>query len=278
MAFIYTKHPKLASHRKYGWKRQLPDHRDWKFAKIFGPPPVQLPTAVDLRSTNFMPNVYDQGQLGSCTANAICGAVEFEQRKQGLADFMPSRLFVYYNERDMEGSVGEDNGALIRDGIKSVATLGVCEESWWPYDISKFALKPPVTCYTRAMVHKTLQYISLDNTKVDELKACLAAGYPIVFGFSVYEGFESQEVATTGILNMPGRREEMVGGHAVVAVGYDDALQRFYVRNSWGAWGMNNSGYFSMPYSYITSSDLADDFWAIKLVADPLVSCGTPQC
>ena len=267
MSFAHVKHKKSASLRKYGWKPQLPDHRDWKFAKVGEPTPATLPTSVDLRTSGFMPAIYDQGQLGSCTANAIAGAVEFEQKKQQLCDFMPSRLFIYYNERVTEGDVSQDNGAEIRDGIQSVAAQGVCEESWWPYDITKFADQPTPDCYAHALVHKTLQYISLDNTQIVQLKTCLAAGYPIVMGFTVYEGFESPDVASTGILNMPGPSEQVVGGHAVVMIGYDDATQRFLIRNSWGDWGA--AGCFTMPYSYATNSDLASDFWTIRLVEAP---------
>jgi C1A family cysteine protease len=127
----------------YGWIPDLPDHRDHLYA---APPPrlTALPPSTDLRPQ--CPPVYDQGQLGSCTANAIAGAIEFDQMKQGQTPFVPSRLFIYYNERDIEGTVGSDSGAQIRDGIKSVAQQGVCPEPEWPYDITKFTEKPPDTC------------------------------------------------------------------------------------------------------------------------------------
>jgi C1A family cysteine protease len=97
------------------------------------------------------------------------------------------------------------------------------------------------------------------------LKGCIASGYPFVFGFTVYDAFESQEVAKTGVLNMPGPKEKVQGGHAVLAVGYDDATQRFAVRNSWGKdWGIK--GYFTIPYSYLTTTNLADDFWTIRIL------------
>ena len=116
---------------RYGWTPDLPDARD----HLFSAPQITLaalPPSADLRSQ--CPPVYDQEQIGSCTANAIGGAFEFETTKQGLTDFMPSRLFIYYNERAMEGNTGIDSGAQIRDGVKSVATLGVCPETEWPYD------------------------------------------------------------------------------------------------------------------------------------------------
>jgi C1A family cysteine protease len=248
--------------RKYGWAPDLPDHRDHLYS---APQPVlaKLPPKKDLRSG--CPPVYDQGQLGSCTANAISGAIQFEQKKQRVATFAPSRLFIYYNERDMEGTVNSDAGAQIRDGVKSVATLGVCPEAEWPYDINKFADKPTPKCYADGTKCEAVGYQRLDSSNLNQLKGCIASGFPFVFGFTVYDAFESQEVAKTGVLNMPGPKEKVQGGHAVLAVGYDDAPQRFTVRNSWGKdWGMK--GYFTIPYTYLTTTDLADDFWTIRIL------------
>jgi C1A family cysteine protease len=248
--------------RKYGWAPDLPDHRDHVYSAPL-PVLVKLPPKRDLRSG--CPPVYDQGQLGSCTANAIAGAVQFEQKKQKFTTFMPSRLFVYYNERVMEGSVNSDAGAQIRDGVKSVATLGVCPETEWLYNINKFADKPTPKCYTDAKKCQAVGYQRLDSSNLNQLKGCIASGYPFVFGFTVYDAFESQQVAKTGVLNMPGPKEKVQGGHAVLAVGYDDATQRFTVRNSWGKdWGIK--GYFTIPYSYLTTTDLADDFWTIRVL------------
>jgi C1A family cysteine protease len=245
-----------------GWVPDLPDHRDFAYQ---APRPVlkKLPKKVDLR--HQCPPVYDQGQLGSCTANAIGAAFEFELKKaNGKDDFMPSRLFIYYNERAMEHTVKSDSGAQIRDGIKSVNKQGVCTETMWPYNINKFASKPKASCYTSALKHQVLSYHRVPTT-LNEMKGCLAEGYPFVFGFTVYEAFESEQVAKTGKLNMPKPNEQVVGGHAVMAVGYDDAQQRFTIRNSWGPdWGMK--GYFTMPYEYLLNDNLSDDFWTIRIV------------
>jgi len=247
--------------KRYGWIPDLPDHRDLLYAA-----PVAalqaLPSKVDL--TSKCPPVYDQGQLGSCTANAIGGAIQFEQMKQSIPNFTPARLFIYYNERAIEGTVASDSGAQIRDGVKSVAQQGACPETMWPYVISKFATKPPPQCYVEGAKHKVSLYQRLTPV-LNQLKGCLASGYPFVFGFTVYESFESPAVAKTGRVPMPAANEQVLGGHAVMAVGYDDSKQWFIIRNSWGTgWGVK--GYCMMPYAYLTSSDLASDFWTLRLV------------
>jgi hypothetical protein len=186
--------------------------------------------------------------------------------KQGeRGSFIPSRLFIYYNEREMEGSVNDDSGAIIRDGMKSVANQGVCAETMWPYDVSKFKDKPPMACYDVATKHQAISYNAVTQT-LDELRGCLAEGFPVVFGFSVYESFESEAVAKTGIMPMP-MNERLLGGHAVKAVGYDDSKQWFIVKNSWGS-GWGDGGYFYMPYAYIIDPNMASDFWTIRLVED----------
>lgn len=239
----------------------MPDARD----KFFRVPRSAgaLPKSVDLRST--CPAIYDQGELGSCTANAIAAAVEFDQRKQALAQmFTPSRLFIYYNERALEGTIEIDSGAMLRDGIKAVASAGACPETMWPYVEPKFADRPPAPCFKIGKTHPAVSYTRVAQD-VGQLKSCLAAGYPFVLGFTVYENFESDEVARTGVAEMPGSSETAMGGHAVMAVGYDDGSGRFLMRNSWGVeWGMG--GYFTIPYGYLTDENLADDFWTIRLV------------
>jgi C1A family cysteine protease len=247
--------------QRYGWVPDLPDQRDYMYAA-----PAQfliaLPTKQDLRPG--CPPVYDQGQLGSCTGNAIAGAVEFEQIKQKAKSFVPSRLFIYYNERVIEHSVDSDSGAQIRDGMKVVAKQGAPPETDWPYDIAKFADKPPALAYTDAAKNKVLSYQRV-NRVLNQFKGCLASGFPFVLGFTVYDSFESTQVARTGVVPMPGPAEKVAGGHAVLVVGYDDQQQRFIMRNSWGSkWGMQ--GYFTMPYQYLLDDNLSDDFWTVRLV------------
>ncbi len=246
----------------YGWNRDLPDGRDF----MYGAPPEvvsKLPESVDLRPG--CPPVYDQGQLGSCTANAIGGALEFAQIEEKKTNpFTPSRLFIYYNERVIEHTVDSDSGAQIRDGVKSVHQLGAPPETDWPYDINKFTQKPPEQAFTDAKNYQAIVYQRLTPT-LGQLKGCLASGFPFIFGFTVYESFESQEVASTGHLGMPQTNEKQLGGHAVLAVGYEDSSQTFIVRNSWGTdWGIQ--GYFTMPYPYLLQGTLASDFWTIRSV------------
>src|SRR5438552_18200638 len=244
------------SSKWYGWLPDLPDHRDFFYSAI-APRLVALPRKVDMRSK--CSPVEDQGQLGSCTANALVGALEFLELKDGAQFVDLSRLFVYYNERVIEGTVDQDSGAFIRDGIKSLAKQGVCPESEWPYRISKFRKKPSRTCYRTAKKHRILSYHRI--SAVDEMRSCLAEGFPFVFGFTVYDAFESAAVAKSGVLHMPGPKENVAGGHAAMVVGYNDWQKRFIVRNSWDTdWGQK--GYSTMPYDYLHSKkNLADDFW-----------------
>jgi C1A family cysteine protease len=266
--------PKLRRISQYGWIPDLPDIRD----HLFGAAPAivaNLPARVDLRDK--CPKVYDQGRIGSCTANAISAAFEYCLLQQRMEDFLPSRLFIYYNERQIERHIPIDSGAQIRDGIKSVAKIGVCDEAEWPYDdtpadpnTSLFppgahaSTRPTEKCYQSARDNIVTSYRRLPRS-LNQYKGCLASGHPFVFGFSVYSSFESVEVRNAGVLQMPQTDESMIGGHAVLAVGYDDATSRFIVRNSWGdQWG--TQGYFTMPYAYLTDRGLASDFWTINIV------------
>lgn len=257
--------------RKYGWRRDLPDRRDL-FHNLKVTDTVHR--RVDLRPQ--CPTVYDQGHLGSCTANAIAAAYQFDALRQGEVDaFIPSRLFIYYNERDTEGHVATDAGAEIRDGVKSIHCQGVCPETMWPYEVDKFTTKPTDCCYNTAKHHVSVQYRRVPQN-LKHIKLCLSKGLPIVFGFTVFESFEHREILETGIMQMPGPQEKSLGGHAVMAVGYDDRHQWMIVRNSWGSqWG--DGGYFYMPYRYICDQGLCSDFWTVQQVKDstPVVKIKT---
>lgn len=264
-----------ARHRfALGWVPDLPDHRDLTYSA-----PLhrlqQLPPAVDLRPQFSFPP-YDQGPIGSCTANAIAAAVQFDRAKNHQnPDFTPSRLFIYYNERSMEHSIPSDAGAQIRDGIKSVAKIGVCKETTWPYEPvaadpqtqlfppgSPPATKPPAAAYHEAEVYRAVSYFRVQQS-LSQMKGCLADGFPIVIGFSVYESIYDASGNPVTVLPMPSGTDSQIGGHAVVVVGYDDSKQLFTIRNSWGP-DVQDHGHFYMPYAYATDSNLADDFWTIR--------------
>jgi C1A family cysteine protease len=245
---------------RYGWIPDLPDARDFSYLKLAKAiQPEKLPKQIDLRS--HCSSVEDQGPLGSCTAQALVGNLELLKRKHGKKlDF--SRLFVYFNERALRHTIKEDSGASIRDGIKTLAKLGVCQEKTWPYTVKKFATQPPVKAFLEATDYQITAYYRL--TTLEELKHTLATGYPFVFGFSIYQSIESNTVTHTGIIPLPKEDERLIGGHALMAVGYNDSKKQFIIRNSWGTtWG--ESGYGYIPYDYLTSPiNLASDFWTIR--------------
>ena len=241
--------------RHFGWVPDRPDQRDYLYSAIR--PVVRLPKKVDLRS--FCSLVENQEALGSCTANALAGNLEYLDHKIDDEYTDVSRLFIYYNERVLIDTEDYDSGAMLRDGIKTLRKQGACWEETWPYLIEKFAKKPSKKCYIEAGKHKIESYHRL--LTLNEMLVCLAEGYPFVFGFTVYESFETQRVALTGVVNMPDKKEKGLGGHAVLAVGDNQKQKRFLVRNSWGT-GWGKDGYFTMPYEYLET--LAADFWTIR--------------
>lgn len=244
--------------QRYGWKRDSLDHRDLIFKPAVSK--KKLPDSVDLRPQ--MPPVYDQLSLGSCTSQAIGAAIQFDDMKQGLPDTSPrSRLFIYYGERTIEGSVNQDAGAQIRDGIKVIASIGAPPETDWPYVISNFKVKPPAAAYTDASQHRAVKYHSVEQD-ASHIMSALAQGFPVIFGFNVFAEFESAAVAKSGTVPMPAANERPLGGHAVLIVGYDTAKGVFIVRNSWGE-GFGIAGYFTLPIEYVISPSLCSDFWTI---------------
>lgn len=245
----------MANHT-FGWKPDIQDQRDYKYSTVRKA--VELPEYVDLRSK--CTTVEDQGNLGSCTANAAVGLLEYLDAKPDNKYVNLSRLFVYYNTRLIEGSIAYDSGASIRGVMKSMAKYGACAEAYWPYKIEKFKTKPTARCYTNGLTRLKPNYYRMKT--IGEIRASLAEGVPVLFGFTVYENLESGEAARTGMAQMPLPNEAALGGHAVLAVGYDNAKQLLIVRNSWGSdWG--DKGYFYMPYAYVTTG-IAQDFWTVR--------------
>jgi C1A family cysteine protease len=243
----------------WGWVRDLPDHRDWKYV----PPPKfvrTLPPKVDLRLT--CAKIENQADLGSCTANASTSAMEFLYNvfKKPMVDF--SRLFVYYASRVWVESVPptEDSGCMIRDVMKALACYGACLESSWPYVTKNYSVAPPASAKKAALNHQILRYYRLPNLK--NIKICLSEGYPVVGGFMVPASIDDPKTAKTGVVKYPGPSENFVGGHAILFVGYDDKTQLLTFQNSWGVnWGNRGFGY--LPYKFVDTW-LAEDFWTIR--------------
>lgn len=248
-------------HINFGWKPDSIDARDRKI-KFKSIDISKLPKIVDLRKN--CSTIEHQSSLGSCTANAAAGALEYLEIKDGVTSDQFenfSRLFIYYNARNLSGDVNADTGVSLRDTLWSLNKTGACDEILWPYDISKFAIRPTDDCYADANNHKIIEYLSVES--LEDMLTCLASGFPFIFGFKVYDSFMSQETSRTGIMNPPLPNENSVGWHAVCAVGYDMEAKTILLRNSWGEnWGQG--GYFTMPFNYISNTELAQDFWTIR--------------
>ena len=258
----------LRNRKRYGWIRDLPDKRDVLAQLPMWAALPEIPN-VDLRDTGQMPEVYDQGNLGSCTAQAIAAAYEFDARKQKATEyFTPSRLFIYYNERLIEGTPMIDSGASLRDGLRVLRILGAPPEPVYPYDTSRFAIEPPLSAYRIAQKHKVTRYRRVpQNTSI---LSAIYMGYPVIFGMSVYDHFESEEFQKEEVLKVPDASESLLGGHAVLLCGYrtmPDRTIQFLVRNSWGSkW--HTDGYFWMEYGYVMDPNLCSDFWVIETVSE----------
>ena len=261
----------------FGWKKDPPDFRDQRY--LVATAVLQnLPPQVDLRPQS--PPIYDQGPIGSCTANAIAGAIEYDRKKVGAQPaFVPSRLFIYWNERNLEHTVPNDAGAHLRDGVKSVNQLGVCAEPTWPYvptpapyeggpfpPGSPPVTQPPTAAYTEAAHYTAATYARLPQTS-SQLRGCLAEGFPFVFGFTVYDSLYDLQGQPRTHIPLPAQNDVAIAGHAVCAVGYNDATQEFIIRNSWGT-AIGDNGYFYMPYAYLTDPDLSSDFWVIRTLSN----------
>ena len=243
---------------KYLWRRDLPDARD----HIYKSSTTRIPTSVDYR--RYCSPIDDQGQLGSCTGNAIAGAINLIDNKNNNRAIRVSRMFIYYQERLLEGTTRIDAGAYIRDGIRACYTYGAPLETLWPYNIGLFRSQPTPAAYSDALNRKVTSYQRC--LTLSDIKAALSAGYPVVIGFDVYESFESAVVARTGQMPYPNkRREQLLGGHAVCVVGYQDSNSTLICRNSWGS-GWGDRGYFYMPYAVITDTSMSSDFWAVDAV------------
>lgn len=242
-----------------GWKRQPADPKDFKYTLR------EISSAPQKANIlNLMPSVFDQGQIGSCTANAGVAALMSLDKKEGLAAKMWSRLFLYFNERKEDGTTRQDAGANIRDVFKAANKYGVCDEIIYPYNERSIFKTPPVKAYKSAF-EKPTTYELLPQS-VASVKDCIASGFSVIFGFDVYESF--MNIGSDGLMPLPTATERIIGGHAVCVVGYDDTKKLLTVRNSWGSsWG--DKGHFYMPYSFFESNSCSDS-WTVKKTASQL--------
>jgi len=246
----------------YNYTFEKKDNRDFKF-KNLSKPLLNIPLYFNISN---LPDVLNQGSLGSCTAQAVSNALRHCLKKEKpqypeIIDFQPSRLYIYYYSRFLANTVNEDSGAVIRDVMKAISKYGACSSEYWPYIISKFTIKPPAICLKKGRDHiKGLIYLYL-NQNEKELKSAIFKGYPIICGIKIFESFESEESLSTGDVQMP--NGQFFGGHCILLVGYNDLTKRFTFQNSWGI-DVGNKGYFTIPYEYILNSDYASDFWTIE--------------
>ena len=240
-----------------GWRPDSPDLRDFRALE---PHAAQPPRSADV--SQFAGPVLNQGQLGSCTANGLAGVLEWLNRKDGQPVEMVSRLYQYYNTRKDEGTISSDSGGTIRGAVKAANEYGECPETLWPYDIAKFTDTPPQACYAAGKTDRALTYWRVRSDPLPGL-LCLASGFPVVFGFVVYQSFMS--VGGDGVVPMPEPGEPIAGGHCVWMLGYSYDTRLVKCRNSWGPdWGQ--AGDFYLPFEYIANPQLASDFWTIRRV------------
>ncbi|MGQ0615111.1 MAG: C1 family peptidase [Planctomycetaceae bacterium] len=223
--------------------------------------PAPLPPSLDIRSEPWP--VWDQGNLESCTAHALCAALQFIVRRQRRdPGFDPSRLFLYYNERAREGTLDRNAPVTMRDGIKAVARNGACREELWPYIETRYADKPDPPCYWKANEHRAVGYAAVTQQR-QAMRACLAEGFPFTIGIDLYSSYEGMETKRTGMIPVPDlKRDVFLGGHALLVVGYDSKLG-YIVRNSFGpSWGRD--GYGWLPFAFAEDSDLAHSLWTLR--------------
>lgn len=248
---------------KFGWKRDLPDVRDYNIAKLPFLINVETPDMVDLRNGFTKP--YQQGELGSCTANAASGVITYLQKKTHNKVIEPSRLFLYKTARKLQGLNG-DSGSSLRGMMGAIVLFGAPPETYMPYnDKTGWDEEPTAFHYAIADNFEGLTYVRLDltgqdnTTTLNDIKATLASGLPAMFGFTVYDSFYNTK---NGIIPFPSSNDTVEGGHAVVACGYDDTKKQLLIRNSWGnEWG-GMGGYLWMPYKFVTAG-LTADWWVL---------------
>lgn len=242
------------------------DRRDHQL-KLLNPK-LKISKSVILKSK--LPFVYDQGRIGSCTANSAGSMYSWIVNKNNGQLFIPSRLFLYYNTRLIQGTINSDSGASLRNTMKALKDYGVCPETSWGYLYENLFTTPTATCYTQASLRQALSYASVTISLLS-MKNVLQTR-PFVLGILVYSSFFYPSVSKTGYVPTPNlQKENLLGGHAILVLGYDDNKQCFYCRNSWGtSWGLN--GDFYLPYNYATNRKLSFDAWVLYSVESPIAN------
>lgn len=249
----------MSNNAWYGYRRDRRDDRDY----LFRPRRLKLPAKIDLRPD--MPAVLNQGALGSCVLNATTLALRYCLIKAGARAPRLSRLQSYYDVRKLQGTLNEDSGCEIRLAIKCANKIGIGRELLWPYKVRAFKQKPPAGIYKDALAFNAVEYRRV-RVKATHIKAALAEGHPVIVGIALFESFESKAVEQTGVVPMPDtRKEAMLGGHAMLVVGYGQRAGHFTVRNSWSSsWGHRGDCY--IPETYIGSPKYGSDYWIVSLV------------
>lgn len=271
MGFTFMEYIRLEKYKKTLQLTRSPiDKRDYRVHAVNRT--AKLPTSVNLASN--CPPVYDQLDIGSCTANSASTMYSYVLKLMtSIVQLIPSRLYVYYNTRILQGTIGQDSGASLRNTMKALVQQGVCPEGMWGYSKLNLFTKPPDACYTEGAERQALLYASVPLV-LDTMKKVLQTN-PFIMGILVYSSFMYATTAKTGMVPLPNtRRERLLGGHAICIIGYDDKRQAFLVRNSWGTgWGLQ--GDFYLPYRYATDPRLSFDSWVLYSVEVPNLSSNT---
>lgn len=263
------------TNRGFGWRPDIPDFRD-KLYRASKDTAVALAPAL-LIPDSRLPPVFDQGQTSSCVGNSTSVMATYVTKQ-----IVRSRLFIYFEARRLIGETKSDEGCYIRDGIKVLANIGAPSEKTWAFNTKNVLLEPNAASTQEASTHKVAKYMRLQSRQ--DFRSCIAEGYPFVTGFTVYNNFMSDQVANTGVLQLPNASEKMQGGHAICVVGYDSNFKKsrwgvwarnkglpdsqipndvYLIRNSWGSeWGYH--GNFAIDAKYLENPNMSDDAWTIR--------------
>lgn len=247
-----------------GWRPDKPNRFDHVYS---GDPGQDVPGAVSLRTSPFNFPAFDQGPWGSCVGQGVARICRFALRKAGKPDIMPSRMAIYGLGRRLEGTLDSDAGMEIRDGLLVVAADGIVPEDQWDYSESHLTEIPPNSLLHDAKQHKAIEYLRLKrDDDLYHIRHCIAQGWPVTFGFTCYERLDADSTARTGIIPLPRRGEQVIGGHCMVVDEFNHAKRKVSGYNSWGT-AFGDQGRFIMDYEWLLDEGLSDDFWTVRTMA-----------